>query len=127
VSDPIDGLIVDARTEIAAVRALSSAGFARQAHSRAYYAGFYAAEAALLVLGETRSKHSGVTAAFGRLVVKDGGLDPEVGRLLSRLFDRRNSADYGRPAQDDDPIGDPAADAERFVDAVEVWIASRRT
>jgi uncharacterized protein (UPF0332 family) len=126
VSDRIDALIADARDEIGAVRALSAAGFARQAYSRAYYAAFYAAEAALLVLGETRSKHSGVIAAFGRFVVKDGGLDPDVGRLLSRLFAARNMADYDWPGEREDPVGDPASDAERFVDGVEAWIAQRR-
>jgi uncharacterized protein (UPF0332 family) len=126
VSDRIDALLADARNEIAAVRTLSAGGFARQAHSRAYYAAFYAAEAALLVLGETRSKHAGVIAAFGRFVVKDGGLDPDIGRLLRRLFQARNVADDDWPGEREDPIGDPAAQAERFVDAVQAWIVERR-
>ena len=53
-----------ARTEIAAARHLAEGGFAAQAISRAYYAAFYAAEQALSSLGELRSKHSGVIAAF---------------------------------------------------------------
>jgi uncharacterized protein (UPF0332 family) len=53
-----------------------------------------AAEAALLTLGETRSKHSGVVAAFGRVVVKEGGFDPALGAELRRLLELRNAADY---------------------------------
>jgi uncharacterized protein (UPF0332 family) len=126
VSDRIDALIAGARTEIAAVRSLTAAGFARQAHSRAYYAAFYAAEAALLVLGETRSKHSGVIAAFGRLVIKDGGFDRRLGGTLSALFERRNAADYDWLDTPEDVGDDPAAEAERFVDAVQAWIDDRR-
>jgi uncharacterized protein (UPF0332 family) len=100
-------------------------GFGDQANSRAYYAAFDAASAALLTLGETRSKHSGVISAFGRLVIKDGGFDPSAGTALRRLFDRRNLADYdwleGPDARDDDPT----AIAEPFVDAVTAWIAER--
>ena len=40
----------------AAAAVLQSAGFTDQAISRAYYGAFYAAEAALLAIGETRSK-----------------------------------------------------------------------
>lgn len=45
-----------ARQELAAARVLIEQGFPAQAVSRSYYAAFYAAEAALLLLGETRSK-----------------------------------------------------------------------
>lgn len=94
--------------------------------SRAYYAAFYAAEAALLVLGETRSKHSGVLSAFGRLVVHDGGLDPEAWRLLRSLFNRRGEADYSfDPITDVEGTG-ALTDAIYVVDAVEAWIAARR-
>ena len=126
MSDHIDVLILGARNEIAAVRSLSAAGFWRQAHSRAYYAAFYAAEAALLALGETRSKQSGVIAAFGRLVVKDGGFDRELGGTLSALFEGRNAADYDWLDTPEDLAADPAVEAERFVDAVEAWVAERR-
>jgi uncharacterized protein (UPF0332 family) len=104
-----------------------SAGFGDQAISRAYYGTLYAAEAALLSVGETRSKHSGVLAAFGRFVVRDGGFDPVLGGELRRLFELRNVADYSwldEPAREGD---DPIAAATRFVDGVERWVAERAT
>jgi uncharacterized protein (UPF0332 family) len=122
MSERIDALLERARQEIAAARTLADAGFPDQATSRSYYAVFYAAEAALFSLGETRSKHSAVIAAFGRHVVKEGGFDAEVARLLRRLFERRNAADYEWPGQPIDATDDPVAMAERFVDAVERWL-----
>ena len=120
-------LLARSRTELEAARTLSSAGFPDQAISRAYYGAFYAAEAALLTIGETRSKHSGVVSAFGRVVVKDGGFDAAMGGELRRLFELRNAADYSW-LDAPPPAGDDAvADAERFVDGVERWIAERTT
>lgn len=105
------------REELAAARLLASGGFPAQAVSRAYFAAFFAAEEALLALGETRSKHSGVIAAFGKLVVREGGFDEATGSLLRSLFERRNQADHM-------PVGVPPSeaeaaitDAERFVEA----------
>ena len=114
------------REEIEAARLLAGGGFFAQAASRAYYAAFYAAEEALLALGETRSTHSGVISAFSRFVVREGGLDPEYGRIFRRLFEGRNRADY-----DSDPVPQEQADAaiadgERFVAAVEDWLSRRR-
>src|SRR5204863_1243270 len=90
VTDPL----ARSRNDLDAARLLAERGFGAQAVSRAYFAAFHAAEAALGRLGETRSKHAGVLSAFGRLVVLHGGFDEETGRLLRSLFERRNEADY---------------------------------
>ncbi len=109
--------------ELEAARLLASSGFHVQAVSRAYYAAFYAAEEALLALGETRSKHSGVLAAFESLVVREGGVDPASGRLLRSLFRRRNEADYGAVPASQKEAEQATGDAERVVVAVESWLA----
>ncbi len=114
------------REELEAARLLASSGFYVQAVSRAYYAAFYAAEQALLAMGETRSKHSGVLAAFERLVVREGEIDPAVGRLLRSLFRRRNEADYGTAPASERDADEAVRDAERVVDAVDAWLATRR-
>ena len=95
----------------------------RSAISRAYYAAFYAAEAALLSRGETRSKHSGVVAAFIQIIVRDAGLEPDAGRLLRSLFDRRNHADYTTDSVSSDEASIAIADAQRVVDLVARWLA----
>ncbi len=104
---------------------LSDGGFPDQATSRAYYAAFFAAEAALLSLGETRSKHSGVIAAFGRLVVKEGGFNPKLGGDLRRLFELRNAADYSWLDEPQATSDDPVAIAERLVAALVSWTDNR--
>lgn len=112
--------------ELAAARLLAGKGFEAQAISRAYFAAFFAAEAALLALGETRSKHSGVVSAFVRLLVRGGQLDEEIGRLLRSLFERRNQADWSPvdvPAEEADAA---IRDAGRVVSAVETWLAQHR-
>jgi hypothetical protein len=111
------------RSEIEAAKLLADAGFAAQAVSRAYYAAFYAAEQALGSLGESRSKHAGVIAAFGKIVVREAGLDEEMGRVLRSLFDQRNVADYGQEVASREDAALSIRDAERFVDAVESWSA----
>lgn len=117
-------LLARSHQELAAARLLADSGFAAQAVSRSYYSAFFAAEAALLELGETRSKHSGVIAAFIRLVVHEGGLDSQAGRLLRSLFDRRGQAD-------DSPGPVPVEEGERaiddataVVDAVAEWLTT---
>lgn len=110
--------------ELAAARHLTAGGFAAQAISRAYYAAFYAAEAALQHLGETRSKHSGIIAAFGQLLVRTGEIDQEAGKLLRSLFDRRSGADYdwGDPPSPAD-AAQAIDDADRVVRSVENWLS----
>ena len=114
------------REELAAARFLAGGGFQAQAVSRAYFAAFFAAEAALLALGETRSKHSGVISAFVRLLVRGGQVDQDSGRLLRSLFERRNQADYAPvdvPAEEADAA---IRDAEHVVSAVETWLEQHR-
>lgn len=114
-----------ARTELEVARLLTERGYPEQAASRAYYAAFYAADAALLHLGERRSSHSGVIAGFGRLVVKEGRFDPGTGALLHRLFELRSDADYESGTVTTEQVRNALASAERFVAAVEEWLRGR--
>jgi uncharacterized protein (UPF0332 family) len=104
---------------------LRGAGFPEKTVSSAYYAVFHAAVAALLALGEARSKHSGVLSAFGQFVIKEGGFDREVGTVPRRLFERRNDVDYGLEYPSPEEASAVTDDAERFVTEVERWIEGR--
>jgi uncharacterized protein (UPF0332 family) len=115
-----------AHQELDAARLLAPAGFGPQAVSRAYYAAFYAAEAALFELGVTRSRHSGVISAFIQHVVHDAALDDNVGRLLRSLFDRRGQADYGVAAVPNDEANRAVLDAGAVVGAIDVWFEGRK-
>lgn len=113
------------RNDLEAARHLAAGAFLRQAASRSYYAAFHAAEAALLSLGETRSKHAGVLAGFGQFIVRRGGFDAEIARRLRSLYDRRNQADYGGAALSVEEAEGAVGDAEIFVRAVEGWLVER--
>lgn len=116
-------LIARARDNLDAARHLISGGFAAQAVSRAYFGAFYAAEAALEALGESRSKHSGVIAAFGSRIAGEGDVEAELAAILRSLFRRRNEADYVAESVDPGSAEEALADAERFVDGVGAWLA----
>lgn len=122
VPPEVSGLFERARAELAAARALVAQDFSAQAVTHAYYAVFFAAEGALLALGETRSKHAGVISAFGQLVVKGGGVEPAIGQILRDLFELRQRAVYDGVRVDRANALTAIADAERFVDTVAVWL-----
>lgn len=126
MSPGVDAELRRSRDELGASAALIEAGFPDQAASRAYYAAFHSASGALRCLGEARSKHSGVLSAFGRIVIKEGGLDPECGRVLRDLFEARNDVDYALDPASEEDAQESLAQAQRFVTAVEAWIAGRR-
>jgi uncharacterized protein (UPF0332 family) len=65
------------------------------ASSRAYYAAFYAMQAALLSKGLSFSKHSGVIRAFNQHFIKSATFPKQFGKLISRLFRERQTGDYG--------------------------------
>ncbi|GAC1542120.1 MAG: hypothetical protein NVS3B12_29970 [Acidimicrobiales bacterium] len=121
----VDKLVARAEDELGAARLLADGGFAAQAVSRAYYGAFYAAEAALLQVGETRSKPSGVVAAFVRFVVRPGGMDVNSGRLLRSLFDRRAQADYSEDAVPAEEADGAIRDAQIVINAVVAWLEDR--
>ena len=118
-------LLAQGRTELGAARSLQQNGFGAQAVVHAYYATFFAAEGALLALGETRSKHSGVISAFGQLVVKAGGFDIAVGSTPRRLFELRSKAVYDAVDVDDEIASSVTDEAERFLVSVEAWLKAR--
>jgi len=64
--------------------------------NRAYYAMFYATLALFLRLEIDckTSKHAGVISIFDRELVKTGTLETRFSRMLHRLFELRQKADY---------------------------------
>ncbi len=83
-----------ARTLNVAERLVKS-GDAEFAVGRAYYAMFYAAEAALNEKGLRFRKHGGVHGGFGEHFIKTGLLDPKYHRWLLEGFSKRVTGDYG--------------------------------
>ena len=66
-----------------------------QAGRLAYMATFHAAQAAILaVSGRVPKTHSGTRHAFGKLVIAESALGPELGRFLARAYESKDIADY---------------------------------
>jgi uncharacterized protein (UPF0332 family) len=112
------------RDELRAARTLLEAGLPAQAVSRAYFAAYHAAGAALGVLGETPSSPVNTVATFNRRVgegLEDGG----AARSLRKLFEDRNDVDYALAAAAPEEAQSAIAAAERFVDFTVRWVEER--
>ena len=62
--------------------------------SRIYYSAFYCAKALLTLHKIKAARHSSVISLFGRLLVKEKGVDKKFGRFLNKTFNERKKADY---------------------------------
>ena len=62
--------------------------------SRAYYAMFYMASAALLSRGFRFRRHGTVAGAFGRHFIKSGDLPSHLHAYLMKAFEERARGDY---------------------------------
>lgn len=114
------------REELAAARQLLESGFPRQAISRAYYAAFYAAQAALKATGTDLPKtHAGLRSKFSELAHTAPDVGADVGRALSQLESGRTEADYGNPTISADEAGEAIAKAEHVVDVIERALTAR--
>ncbi|QXD16415.1 HEPN domain-containing protein [Rhodocaloribacter litoris] len=93
--------------------------------NRAYYAAFYAATAALLLVGETPKTHTGTHHRFRHHFVTTGRLSAAPHDILERAYNLRQRADYEALSLfDETGTRHLVADVERFVRAVAAMIAA---
>jgi uncharacterized protein (UPF0332 family) len=116
-----DDLLALAGQAARSARILLSAGDPDGAVNRAYYAMFYAAQAALEHRGVevTSSKHGTLVRRFGEHLVEPGVLPRSLGSSLSKILELRHRADYGTQGLPPVDAERAAAEAETFVEAVE--------
>jgi uncharacterized protein (UPF0332 family) len=116
-----------AAESLAAAQELTARGYHDIAASRAYYAAFYAASAALLQASLETSKHSGVVALIHQHFVRTGLLPREHGRALNWLYELRGIGDYGLTVHVAEDEAICAIDlAERFVRAIKSLLETER-
>jgi uncharacterized protein (UPF0332 family) len=120
-SAEVDANLQRADESLAAAAELIEKGHYDIAASRAYYAAFYAASAVLLKRGHEFRKHSAVMAAVHQHLVKPGKLDPELGKLFSKLFEVRGIGDYGMT------LHVPEEEARKAMAAAQSLVAGLRT
>lgn len=124
-AEEIAAYIVRAGDSLEAARHLAATGYHDFAASRAYYAAFYAATAALLAEGFETSKHSGVIAAILQRFVRTARLGVDQGKALNWLFELRDVGDYGVMAHISQQEAEQAiAVAESFVAAIKKLIGN---
>ncbi len=92
--DPISLLIEKAHRSLEAAHTLFKKGDYDFAASRAYYAMFYMAEAALLKKNQTYSKHSGVITGFYHHFIATGDLPKALHKNLHKAYEDRTEGDY---------------------------------
>ncbi len=116
-------LLEKSRKSLAAATLLSKDGFTEAAISRAYYAAFYLAQAALATKDISRNKHSGVIAAFGEHLTKKGFLPATLHKTFLDLFEKRITSDYSAEAVSSPDETKEALDAAgEFANAVEIYL-----
>jgi uncharacterized protein (UPF0332 family) len=85
-----------ARDSLAAAEALMRLGLFDDAVTRMYYVAFHHASAALLTLGVQADSHQGLQTMVSLHLAKPGVVPKDTVKLLKRLFEHRNQADYDR-------------------------------
>lgn len=119
----VQALIKKSRTSIDAAIALSEDGFTEAAISRAYYAAFYLAQAALATKDISRSKHSSVIAAFGSYLTKTGVLPEALHKMFLYLYESRVTSDYSTESVPSSGEAQEALDkASHFAGSVEAYL-----
>ena len=121
VKPAVGALLTKAAHACASARLLLQAEDLEGACNRAYYAMFHAARAALVAVDATDmggKTHSGVIAAFGRHLVKEGPLPVELGRSFNHVEHIRVIADYRDEAVGADDVSAAINQAETFVAAI---------
>lgn len=117
--------LAKARRDLQAARRDLDAGDPENAPSRAYYAAFHAASAALAERRIAARNHSGVGSLFVVHFVDAGPLSREDPRTLSGLQAQREAADYGYGTDATAAASAGWVDrAEAFVAAVEAMLVA---
>ena len=120
----IQGYLAKAREKARVARDLLAKGEWDDTVSRAYYAAFHAAQAALLTEGQRADTHRGLVTLFGLLPVKTGKFEKKWGKFLSNLKDDREAGDYDALSYLDEETAHRAVqEAEEFVTAVNKYIS----
>lgn len=119
-------LLEKAEQALRAARRDLAAGDADPAVARAYYAAFHAATAALHQEGLAARSHSGTHYLFHQHFVESGVFSAGLARVLRRLQQQREEADYAYASVHSlEAAAEALEQAEAFVAAVAGWLEGR--
>lgn len=124
----IEAELRNARERLRAARSLLDAGLTPDTISRAYYAAFHAAKAALALHGLHAESHVELRTLFGLNLVDQQIVDRRLGKILVELSERRESADYDVwSAMDTEDARKAVQDASEFLESIEKLVGTTRT
>ena len=92
--EALRGMMAKANGKLAAARRELKSGTSDEAVSRAYYAAYHAISAVLAAQGCAFSSHAQTIGGFNARFVRTGLFPKETTRILHRLFEKRQIADY---------------------------------
>lgn len=120
----INSLIQRAKRTVRSAELLLNEGDFDSSVSRSYYAMFYAAEALLLTKDLRFSSHRSVISLFGEHFVKTGIFGPEMGKKLSKTFEKRLVGDYSfSPQVDGETAREVLNWAKEFIKEIEDYLS----
>lgn len=121
----IDAELRNARERLRAARSLLDAGLTPDTISRAYYAAFHAAKAALTLHGLHAESHVGLRTLFGLNLVDKKVVDRRLGKILVELSERRESADHDVwSGMDIEDARKSVQDASEFIETIEALVGA---
>lgn len=119
----VDTLVARAERAVKSAELLWNEGDFDSSVSRSYYAMFYAAEALLLTKKLKFSSHKSVISLFGEHFIKAGIFKPEMGKKLSKTFEKRLVGDYSfSPEMERDEGAEVLSWARDFVKEVKDYL-----
>ena len=123
----LTGYLEKAKEKLRVAEGLLREGAYDDVVSRAYYAAFHAAQAALLLEGLHAHTHQGLVNLFGLHLVKSGKFEKRFGKFLSNLKDDREQSDYEPYSTiDQDSAQTAVQEAREFLGAVEAYVGPVR-
>lgn len=107
---------------------LSEKGYYNAAVNRLYYACYYAAAALLLKYKIEAKTHAGVKSMLGLHFVSKGLIPIHIGKILSTLFEKRQSGDYDDFIYCDKEMTEElSAQAKTFIDCLSKFMEENNT
>ena len=120
----IETLMNRAKKTLTSAELLLNEGDFDSSVSRSYYAMFYAAEALLLTKELKFSSHRSVISLFGEHFIKTGIFKPELGKKLSKTFEKRLVGDYSfAPQVDEETAREIVSWAKEFIKEINGYLS----